>query len=359
MYPSYGGVKSTLRSDDIAGIEANYSGGNPRTADPSSNSSIATATDVSSLIDPVALTALLPTADLNSTSDVDYYTFTAPVISLPTLTINVQSTGLSMLTPSVTLYAGDGTTVLASASDAGHLGGTTLTLTDIGLIEGQQFYIKVAGADSTPFSVGEYAVTLNMGILPSPTVPVPNTQTANGSFFHSGGGQNETGYGWASRYLSGLLGMSLESAQSLLRGGTDLQAATPGADEAMDRLVLQLGARDIIMPPVIRPPFDSDRINLPVTIWVAPPIATISIATPAPTPPAATAPSWAGNSSLQRAITSVFSEPNQQPWAEPIQPTSGNDEMQVQTSHAAELEWPAESGMATVEEGDLLASDSE
>jgi hypothetical protein len=359
MYPSYGGVKSTLRSDDIAGIEANYSGGNPRAADPTSNSTIATATDVSSLIDPIALTALLPTADLNSTSDVDYYTFTAPLISLPVLTINVQSTGLSMLTPAVTLYAGDGTTVLASASDAGHLGGTTLTLTDIGLIEGQQFYIKVAGADSTPFSVGEYAVTLNMGILPSPTVPVPNTETANGTFFHSGGSQNETANNWASRYVSSLFGMTLQASQSLLQGRTDLEATTPAGDDAADRLVLQLTTRNSVTPPFSGAVLDRDHNNLPASFWVAPPVATISIVTPAPTLPPSTVPSWVSNSALQRAITSVFSEPNQQPWTEPNQQTGGNDEVQVQTSHASELEWAADSGMATVEEADLLASDSE
>src|SRR5205823_4497165 len=65
------------------------------------------------------------------------------------------------------------------------------TITVSGVVPGQVFYVKVTGADSTAFGTGAYALTLNFGAGSSPTVPLPNTQTANGSPLQGGGGQNE------------------------------------------------------------------------------------------------------------------------------------------------------------------------
>jgi hypothetical protein len=194
MYGTYNGIKSSLTSDDINGIRNIYSSNNPRSADSydsgSGNNTFATASNISSSIDPVALTALVQNLDITTTSDVDYYTFTAPSGSASTLTVNVQSSGLSLLAPNVTVYASDQTTVLGSASGAGHYG-TTLTVTVTGVSAGQQFYVKVAGADSTVLGTGAYALTLNLGTSSSPTVPLPNTQTPNGSPLSGGGGSFE------------------------------------------------------------------------------------------------------------------------------------------------------------------------
>jgi hypothetical protein len=104
-----------------------------------------------------------------------------------TATISVQSSGLSLLSPNLTVYAADTITVLGSASGAGQYG-TTLTVTLTGVTAGQQVYIKVTGADTTAFGTGAYALTLNYGTGAAPTVPLPNTQTGNGDPLSSGGG---------------------------------------------------------------------------------------------------------------------------------------------------------------------------
>src|SRR5205807_2209972 len=75
MYGSYNGVKSALTSDDISGIRSMYSSGNARTGEVGANDTVATATDVTSSIDTTALTALVTSLDVTSTSDLDYYTF--------------------------------------------------------------------------------------------------------------------------------------------------------------------------------------------------------------------------------------------------------------------------------------------
>ncbi len=202
MYPTYGGAKPWLNSDDINGIRAVYAGA--RAQDTyGSNNSLATAANITALIDPNALTAQL-TGSVNSintgsgtqsTVAPEYFTFTVPQGTTGTLTLQVQSAGLSLFTPAVTVYASDQQTVLASASAAGQLGGATLTLTVNNLTPGQQLYVKVAGADSSDLSSGNYVLSLALGTAPLPAVNLPNTTTPSGSPTHSGGGLNETGPG--------------------------------------------------------------------------------------------------------------------------------------------------------------------
>jgi hypothetical protein len=196
MYPTYNGVKRTLSSDDTAGIRNIYSNNNPRSPDTydsvASNDTEATATNLTSLLDLISMNALVTGLDITTTSDVDYFTVTAPLLTTGTLTVGVQSTGLSLLTPAVTIYAGDGSTVLTSASGAGQLNGSTLTLTVNNVLPLQQFYFKVAGADSTAFSTGAYAMSVNFGIGTPQAVTAPSTQLANGNPIQGGGGQPDT-----------------------------------------------------------------------------------------------------------------------------------------------------------------------
>jgi len=201
MYGTYNGAVSGLGSDDITGIRSIYSGGNPRAKDAydasSSNNSFATASNISATIDPGSLTAVINTLDITSTvnsqdtvttADVDYYKFTAPSNSASRMTISVQSAGLSLLSPLVTVYASNQTTVLGTANGR-YLYGTTLTLSNIAVTPGSTYYIKVQGADNTVMSTGAYALTLNLGTGANPIVPLPNTQVLNGDPLHSGGGQ--------------------------------------------------------------------------------------------------------------------------------------------------------------------------
>jgi hypothetical protein len=190
MYGTYVGVKNALHSDDIAGIRNIYSGNSSRSADAydavASNGSFSTATNLTSLIDPTALTALATGLDVTATSDLDYYTFIVPAGTTGTMTIKVQSSGLSLLAPTLTVYNASQSQI-GFASGAGQYG-TTLTVMVTGVSADQQFYVKVAGADTSAFGTGRYALTLNFGDGASPTVPLPDTQTPNGNPLQSGGG---------------------------------------------------------------------------------------------------------------------------------------------------------------------------
>jgi hypothetical protein len=193
MYGYYKGVKRGLATDDVSGIRSIYSNGNPRSPDQyhqggATNGSFTAATDLTARIDPVALTASVGGLDMTNATDQDCYTFTAPSGTTGQLRVSVQSQGLSLLAPNLTVCAADQTTVLGSASGAGRYG-TTLTVTVNGVTAGQRFYVKVTGADTGVFATGRYALTLDLGSSPPPAVPLPVTTTANGPVKSTGGGQ--------------------------------------------------------------------------------------------------------------------------------------------------------------------------
>jgi hypothetical protein len=195
MYATYMGVRTTLTGDDVSGIRSIYSGNTPRSYDAyygasPPNNSIANAANVTSLIDPVALTATVPGLDITTTSEVEYFTFDAPANTTGTLQVAVQSQGLSLLSPKETVYAANGTTVLGSASGLNKYG-TTLDVTVNNVTPGEQFYVKVQGADTTAFSTGDYGLALSFTGSAPPTIPSPNTTLADGSPLQGSGGEAE------------------------------------------------------------------------------------------------------------------------------------------------------------------------
>ena len=191
MWPSYNGVKPNLSSDDIAGIRNIYSANLPRSQDSFEalglGTSFVTAVNLDASINPLADTALVNPLDITTISDVDYYTFNAPANTTGTFSVTVQSSGLSMLSPDLTVYAADKTTVLGSASGLGQYG-TTLTVNVSGAVPGQQYYAVVQGADTTAFSTGRYALALNFGSTPTPTAPSPIIAFPNGNPITGAGG---------------------------------------------------------------------------------------------------------------------------------------------------------------------------
>jgi hypothetical protein len=190
MYPYYQGAKFGLGSDDINGIRDIYSNNNGRSPDAYDglNNGFSSAANISSSINSTSLTALVDNLDIATAGQKEYLTATAPAGTGSTVTISVQSEGLSLLAPRLYVYSSS-QTLLGSASGYGKYG-TTLTLNLTNKISaGQQFYVQVAGADTTAMGTGNYALTMTFAGDPLPTVPLPNTQVANGSPLSGGGGQ--------------------------------------------------------------------------------------------------------------------------------------------------------------------------
>ncbi|GEM_PF-3956586 len=176
MYSAYNTVKSALTTDDKSGVQALYSGVRKSDAfdTAKSNSSTSNATLITSYIDSnkqINLTGL----DITTTSDVDYLKFTVPSGAASSMTINMQSTGFSLLAPKLMLYNSSGKLISGkSVTGAYH---STVTLTQ-SISAGQVYYIVADGADSTVFGTGKYGIQVNMGTAPLPTLSKPITTTA-------------------------------------------------------------------------------------------------------------------------------------------------------------------------------------
>ncbi len=118
-YGTYTGKKNGLASDDIAGIRSIYGGARTLDAYSGTNSTLSTAAPITSQINTSTMTALVPNLDITNAGQSEYFSFTAPSGTGSTLELDVQSAGLSLLAPKVTVYASNGLTVLASASGLG------------------------------------------------------------------------------------------------------------------------------------------------------------------------------------------------------------------------------------------------
>ncbi len=192
MYSAYQGVETGLYTDDINGIRYIYSGGSARSADAvdavASNGNFGSATAIDALFDDETFIAQLPALDITTTSDLDYFTFTVPEGASSTMTIQMQSSGLSLLAPSLKVY-NQNFQLVATYTGNGFLG-STLTA-QLSVSEGQQYYIRAAGANTTAFGTGAYGLTVNLGTEEAPGVSPPDTQEANGDPLNGGGGLND------------------------------------------------------------------------------------------------------------------------------------------------------------------------
>ncbi len=192
MWGTYVGVKKSLATDDIEGIQSLYAGA--RTADAynshgASNATSSTAASINTLINTSTLTALVPNLDISTAGQKEWFSFTAPSGSASTMEISAQSSGLSLLAPEVTVYSSNGTTVLATATGEGQYTGSTLTVSVPSVVAGNTYYVMVQGADTTQMGTGDYALGVNFTGGTPPTEASPIVAVPNGNPQHAGGGE--------------------------------------------------------------------------------------------------------------------------------------------------------------------------
>jgi hypothetical protein len=192
MYETYVGAKSGLSPDDIAGIRSIYSANAPRSPDGFGfyTSSFQTAADLTGGFDPVSQTLVGPNLDITYPGQAEYYRFLAPAGTSAQLTVTIQSTGLSLLSPAVILYNAGQQPIADAASGYGQFG-ATISVSVGGAVPGQLFWLRVSGVDLSPFGTGRYALIVNFGSGASPTVPPTTTVTPNGSPLIATGGDPE------------------------------------------------------------------------------------------------------------------------------------------------------------------------
>jgi hypothetical protein len=189
MYANYTSAKTGLSSDDITAIRAVYSNGAPRTPDAynvsGTNSTFPTATNISSLVNPLTVTATVNNLDLTSVGQVEYFRVTVPLLTNGTFKVSMQSSGISMLDPELAVYAPDQITMLAQGAAAS---GGTVNLTVSGVTPGEQLYLR-AYSDATIFGCGRYDLSMSFGTGLLPALSLPGIPVLAGSILKVQGGQ--------------------------------------------------------------------------------------------------------------------------------------------------------------------------
>ncbi len=159
MYPRLG-TQRALSGGDVAALQRLYG---PRQGDswegPHGNNTLATAANISAPLGTGSLdggTPLVVFGDVTATSQRDFFSIQVPANYTDAITFQVQTTGLSLLAPSLTLYDGSGH-VVGHAEAGGATGGTVSV--QIGEANpSQTYYVRVSGARSDVFGVGRYAL---------------------------------------------------------------------------------------------------------------------------------------------------------------------------------------------------------
>ena len=159
MYPSYLG-NSKLTPTDTASLQSLYG---TRALDPhegsNGNNSIATATTMQAPGSYTGATPLISYGDISSNKDADVYAFRPPSGYKGSVTIRVQSAGISLLAPHVTVVDSRGQVVgeAQSVSDSGDVLSVNLAAID----SQATYYIKVQGATSDVFGIGSFGVAVS------------------------------------------------------------------------------------------------------------------------------------------------------------------------------------------------------
>jgi len=153
MFEIYQGVRTGLTAGDIANLRALYG---QRLADQyeatAGNSTIASATKMK---DPAVQ------ADITTNGDVDVYEYKIPGYAGSTVTVRVQTAGVSLLTPKLTVYDANGQLVASAVTTDPLSGGVSVQLSNVS--NNAKYYFKVEGSQSGVFGIGAYRLKVESG----------------------------------------------------------------------------------------------------------------------------------------------------------------------------------------------------
>jgi hypothetical protein len=173
MYAYYQYVKQTLSSDDVAGIQSIW-GAAP--ADTGSNQTMSNATDTWSMYAyQNNLQATISGVSIANNTDYQWYRVFVPWNTSGQLTVTMQSTGLSSLSPRVALYSSNNVGLMQASMPNSY--GATIGLT-YSVSPGEVYYIRASSANGGPGSNGAYALQINLGSGYQPAASPPNTTIA-------------------------------------------------------------------------------------------------------------------------------------------------------------------------------------
>jgi Matrixin len=239
MYGTYNGIKQALVSDDIDGIESIYG---TREFDQFNtggkrDNTYTTATNINSFVNNAQIA--IPGLDITTDGDSEWFYVNVPATTHGAMSVTVQSSNLSSLSPKLQVY-NSSLGLVGQAGTVASLGATVTVSTSVQ--PGQGYYIKVLAA-SGPGPIGGYGLLVNFGSQPQSKISPPDTTVAQQPS-ESGGTSNDnaptspggglnllddiftaigTLTGWVDAYVSvpGLVGSVVAAASTLVSDTAD------------------------------------------------------------------------------------------------------------------------------------------
>jgi hypothetical protein len=138
--------------------------------------SMATAIDTwNSYANQGNLQGVIPNLLIANSTDYQYFRVFVPWNTSGQMTVTMQSSGLSSLSPRVMLLDANGRALVQSS--APNVYGATVSVT-YNVSPGQVYYVRTSAANSGPGSNGAYGLEINLGSAPVTPIPPPNTAVA-------------------------------------------------------------------------------------------------------------------------------------------------------------------------------------
>jgi Matrixin len=175
MYYAYEGINQALTADDTAGIQAvdgvrqfdAYNNNGSR------NLSYVTAANITGNFASNAQIAI-PRLDITTGGDSEWFYLTVPSTTTGSMTVTVQSSNLSSLSPKLMVY-NSSLGLVGQALAANSMGATVSVSTSVS--SGQGYYIKVLAAPGYG-AIGGYGLLVNAGSQSQSPIPPPDTLVA-------------------------------------------------------------------------------------------------------------------------------------------------------------------------------------
>jgi len=176
MYGTYSGIDQSLASDDISGVQSVYGA---RQFDVYNNAgkrdnTFLTATNINSTINSSSQLAI-PGLDITTAGDSEWFYVNVPSSTSGKMSVTVQSSNLSSLSPEVQVY--NSSLSLIGTAAAKNSMGATVSVSNISVAATQGYYIKVMAAGG-PGPIGGYGLLVNFGSQSQAPIAPPNTVVA-------------------------------------------------------------------------------------------------------------------------------------------------------------------------------------
>jgi hypothetical protein len=185
LYGGSGSLQGQLSTGDVANIEALYGVPAPDATEGSAGNTFTTAARLRSESDdaPIGTQPMVGYGAITTTSDVDMFSWKGITGYTGSMTIRLQTLGLSLLEPILTVFDASGNVLGQTQSTL--LGGDDLTLTIQNAVPGNRYFARVQGATSDLFGIGRYGLGVTFDSLNTRTPTQINTMLTGSGMQHS------------------------------------------------------------------------------------------------------------------------------------------------------------------------------